>query len=119
MNELKVTDEVIDKVLLVEFKVEECGYSEAEAIAEVGLTEDEYRAGYRALNAVRIPEDELVKDFWGTEDVVDDDCDYEYNVVDDEFPFKNPLTYADYLAEQGYSDEAISDLVAHFFGWNE
>lgn len=111
MNEFKVTDEVIEKVLLVEFKVEECGYSEAEAIAEVGLTNDEYREGYRALNAHRIPEDELVEDFLRVDDGVVDDDDYK--------PCQNPLTYADYLTELGYSDEQVSELVADYFGWNE
>lgn len=111
MNEFKVTDEVIEKVLLVEFKVEECGYSEAEAIAEVGLTNDEYREGYRALNARRIPEDELVEHFLTMLDgeVVEDD----YN------PYQNSLTYAEYLVERGYSDEQVSELVADYFGWNE
>ena len=110
MNNLKDLERVIDKVLDIEFMVEELGYHEDEAIKVVGLTEDEYRAGYRALNEVRIPEDELVEDFLELDDVVDDD-----NYT----PCQNPLTYAEYLTGLGYSDEQVSELVADYFGWNE
>ena len=119
MNNLKDLERVIDKILDIEYMVEELGYHENEAIKVVGLTEDEYREGYRALNEVRIPEDELVEDFLRVDDEVVDDSDYGDEEVTDEYPFKNPVVYADYLAEQGYSDEAISDLVATLFGWNE
>ena len=110
MNNLKDLERVIEKVLDIEFMVEELGYHEDEAIKVVGLTEDEYRAGYRALNEVRIPEDELVEDFLRVDDEVFDD---------DYTPCQNPLTYADYLTERGYSDEQVSELVADYFGWNE
>lgn len=110
MNNLKDLEKVIDKVLDIEFMVEELGYHEDEAIKVVGLTEDEYRAGYRALNEVRIPEDELTEDFLELND----------EVVDDDYtPCQNPLTYAEYLTELGYSDEQVSELVADYFGWNE
>ena len=110
MNNLKDLERVIEKVLDIEFMVEELGYHEDEAIKVVGLTEDEYRIGYRELNAVRIPEDELVEDFLRVGDEVFDDG---YT------PCQNPLTYADYLTERGYSDEQVSELVADYFGWNE
>lgn len=43
----------------------------------------------------------------------------EVNEDEEYYPYENPVTLADYLYEQGYSDEQVSEAVASYFGWNE
>lgn len=110
MNKHLVTDEVIEKIIEIDFKVEELGYSEIEAYFESHLTEEEYKAGREVLH-YELTDDDLRIDG----DVVDED----EVLFPEPYPYENPLTLANYYYDLGYSEEQIAEAVASYFGWNE